>query len=836
MNFILDYETALNAGTIKVGGKGFNLSKLHHFGFLVPKGVVLSDDAYKLFVEENSLFDDISNIEKTITLENIMCDQSVKLLNDLHQKVLNATLPNKILSELENIEFLSHSLAVRSSATNEDSQEHSFAGIFESYLNVNGIDNLSNAIIKCYASLWTLQALSYQIGKQTSNSAMAVVIMKMATATASGVSFSCNPTNGSEESIIINANFGYGKSIVDGKIEPDSYSYNIENYTINQKQIGSKSGKTVLLEEGTSFKTEDKNGQQVLTDEQIQTLALLSKTVFETFDVHQDIEWVYDGKDFILVQARAITNVKQLYPKEIANQPKIFSNANVKDAVPFVQCKLNDSFFQLSINRLMGDSFRVIDYPIDDGYQFIKLINGRAYFNTSLIQWLWYDTLGLDPKETNLNLGGHQKVIEVGKKQKKFKYLVNGIKYMKVLKRYVKQSDTIFKDIKIFCDDINKKELSKLSNQALKELIFTLNQKKSAYGTPFIILASAVAPMSIMIKILERYFPDNGHSMANALLSGQSTITTAEHGYHLIALAKIVDDKELFKKGFDTFLKTFGHRCIYEADLRNKRWNEDPSYLLGLIKEYAIHDSFDNIHKKQKNDSEKTWQKIDNKVPFFLRIYIKKLLKKSSEGVAIKEMAKSTYIRFLESARKLFLECGERVGLDSFHCTQTELIMILDDKVRCDGVKKLIVKRKELFDKQEEIEAADIIVDEKATFVPPILQADGKSYKGIAVASGKVQAKVKKITHPDQYSKLKKGEILVAPSTDPAWTPMFLKASGIVLQTGGYLSHGSIVAREYGIPAVVNISGVMSLLEDGQEILVDGDMGKIVIIIRGKNF
>ncbi len=833
MTYIVDYVATSSVSPKKVGGKGFNLSKLYEFGFKVPSGFIVTSDAYQLFLVENNLQNVINKINSSINVDNLDTVLSKEFIDALQTKILSSQIPDAIKVEIEKVyRKFNSSLAIRSSASNEDSANYSFAGIFDSFLNVQSLDAVYESIVRCYASLWSKHALAYGLKNKVEDSSMAVVITEMVPAVSSGIAFTCNPTNGNAEQILIDTNFGIGESVVDGRIEPDSYIYNIDKFTIESKKIGSKKGLTILVDQGTYFQKDVENDKQVLSDKQIEELSLKVKTINDAFDTHQDIEWVYDGEDFVFVQSRPITTFHTPYPIELANQQKIYSNANVKDAAPFVQCTLNKSFYEISLNHLMGESFRSIDYPIKDGYIFVKSINGRIYFDLLLIQWLWFDSLGLDPKETNNNFGGHQRIFEVPENipiRKKFKQLFNGIKYMNKLKSYIKQSSAIFKAVKEHCDSINVKELAVLSNDELKQLVIDLNKRKRAYGTNFIMLASAVAPMNIMIKILDKYFPQEGAILVNALLSGQSNVTTAEHGYRLIRLAKIYENQGLFNKEFNEFIEEFGHRSIYEIDLQSKRWNEDASYLLGLIEEYRNYDSFDQLFTKQKNDTKKVWEKIDQKVPYILRIYLKKLLKESIKGIEIKEMAKSTYIRFIETARKLFIECGNRIDIDPFHCSMYELITILEDKQREEGVKKLIVQREELYAINQKIPAADVIHGKKSEYVEALVSADGKSYKGIAVASGIVKAKVKKINHPSEYDKLKKGEILVAPSTDPAWTPMFLKASGIVLQTGGYLSHGSIVAREFAIPAVVNVGGVMNLLEDGQEIIVDGDKGEIVL-------
>jgi pyruvate,water dikinase len=165
----------------------------------------------------------------------------------------------------------------------------------------------------------------------------------------------------------------------------------------------------------------------------------------------------------------------------------------------------------------------------------------------------------------------------------------------------------------------------------------------------------------------------------------------------------------------------------------------------------------------------------------------------------------------------------------SIHCTWNEILAILKGEWEGNGLAVLVAERKVRRQELEALSTPDFIIDETPQFAEPVTSGSGKGLTGMGVAAGKASGMARVITHPQEGEKLQAGEVLVAPSTDPGWTPLFLRASAIVMETGGFLSHGAIVAREYGIPAVVNIPGIMKIINDSQLITVDGDEGKVYL-------
>jgi len=375
--------------------------------------------------------------------------------------------------------------------------------------------------------------------------------------------------------------------------------------------------------------------------------------------------------------------------------------------------------------------------------------------------------------------------------------------------------------------------------------------------------SSAGGPLNALIGILNKHFPGRGSMVANALLVGRAQVTSAEHGYKLLELAELVGrdqaaqvffteenyvpkawaeklpDTSAFKAGFQEFLAEYGHRAVYEGDITNPRWYEDPTYLLDFIRSMLGQADTATLQRKQEEQAVKAWQEVKHRVPWVNRIIIKWWLNQTIQGVRFREKAKSELVRGADSLRYSVMEVGNRLvergrldsSEDAFYCSRADMFSILYGDWDGSGLKILVADRKARKEELEKLTPPDVIINGVGQYSEELFILAGEAIVGLGVASGRAKGLARHIRHPHEAGRLGKGEVLVAPSTDPGWTPMFLKASAIVMETGGYLSHGAIVAREYGVPAVVNIPGVMKVVSDGQEIIVDGDEGKIYVTI-----
>ncbi len=269
----------------------------------------------------------------------------------------------------------------------------------------------------------------------------------------------------------------------------------------------------------------------------------------------------------------------------------------------------------------------------------------------------------------------------------------------------------------------------------------------------------------------------------------------------------------------------------------NPRWREDPSYPLSYIKSMLDVADLEAVKSLQKEKGKEAWKKMTSKIGPLGRMSIRWWISEAVKGAEMREMGKSEMVRIGEIVRMIALEAGRRLVIrqvldqptDVYHCSLPELTSILSGYWDGTGLKHLVKERQRRKQEFEALSAPDIIINDSPQYAVSTPFPAGSALRGLAVASGRASGTARLIYHPQEGIRLEPGDILVAPSTDPAWTPLFLKASAIVMETGGLLSHGAIVAREYGIPAVINVPGAMKLLHDGSHITVDGDEGKVVI-------
>lgn len=879
--FFFTWSEAFQARVESAGGKGWNLGRLEQYGFKVPAGGVLAAGAYQSFIEENNLLEDTGEIGQSVNIDNIGEKKVEHKLMLLREKIKAGHIPSNIrdelVSHLKTAGILNKPLAVRSSASAEDSAQASFAGIHESFLNVRGLENILSAIKKCYASLWTPRAVAYRrkMSVEDAEVSQAVVIMEMVEARAAGVAFTCDPQTGREDMFVVNANFGLGESVVNGAIEPDTYYLDVSAYrampNIKTKKIGSKKGTTEAIASGGTHLVpyDDLALKQVLPDENIEKLGLLLMRVFESLgecEEHQDVEWAFDGQNFVLLQARPVTALPSYIFEALKNKTRFWSNGNYRDAVPMVISPLFRRLMKNGIDTIQYTGFSEPGYPMPEGFHFSRFMNGRLYCDMSALQWAYYDSTGMLPKDFNPFWGGHQPEIEI-EDSDPFKGEIGLARQSRAMKGVSLIMEAAANATSTFAKFISSVEsligdgFDRVPDQDFIDKYNVLGQIFKDYNEKFSFLSGVgTLPLWLVLQKLSGYLGPRVMIVLNGLMvGGESGITSADHGYRLIELAELarqdkaaiqyltgdnfnpcvweehLPESSPFKKEFRKFIKEYGHRAVYELDIVNPRWEEDPSYLLDIIKNTMSTANLEQWKNKQKEKFNQAWAEVAEKIPHEEQAEIQKGIKDARDGAAVREMTKSVMVIALRAYRLMALELGDRFtrrGIieepgDIFYCSWSDLISILDGNWNGDGLKNLVAARKASQREKEALMPPDVILGEESVNSKPVALNSGDFLPGVGAAAGKASGIARLIRHPGEGNRLQPGDVLVAPSTDPGWTPLFLRACAVVMETGGYLSHGSIVAREYGVPAVVNVRGAMNVIEEGQKIVVDGDEGKV---------
>jgi phosphohistidine swiveling domain-containing protein len=769
MSAFLIWEEAFEAGPAICGGKAYNLACLHRYGFPVPRGGVLSAGA-----------------------------DASELRNGIERLGLAFT-----------------PVAVRSSATGEDSDHASFAGIHRSFLNVSGLDEIERAAQGCIDSLNAPAAIAYRrhMGFSDQEVRCAVVVCEMVQAQCAGVLFTCDPLSGRRDRYIINASAGLGESVVSGSVNPDRAVWQRERWAMKRAE-----GPQVL---------------SLLPREQEERLVHVAQRVHWALGEGQnpqDIEWAWDSNQLWLLQARPVTKLPRPVWPVAPSLPVYWSTANIKDAVPGVVCELSWSNLCDVVGDVAYAAQKAAGYQMPPGIEVMRRIKGRGFFDLTAMQWAFYDAFGILPKEIVKIVGGYQPEIEVpanpfrgaeGSRRKRavLRLLRRIWNFPAVVKKTVDaQLDLTRRYASI---DWSRKSRAEMSG-AIAELLAAQHNFLPVAG----LANSCNGPWDQALRALLK-----DDTLIARLQAGCGGVASAEQGYRLFEIAA-------GKATIEDFLRDFGHRCVYEADLVNPRWAEDSAWVWEQVEAIRSsrfqRDPRSIAAETRRNAEQELRKRVGWKTPIALW-----LVSRLRAAIAARENAKSALVAVMLPVRQIALEVGRRLVAESrlasadqvFDFSKDDLLGWLTGEWDGKGASALTGDRIERRKRWLKEDVPDLITEEPAESLVPMpesapVQLDDQ-WIGIPVSPGIARGTAQIIRTPKDAAYLREGDVLVAPSTDPGWTPLFLRACAIVMETGGFLSHGAIVAREYGLPAVANIPSILSQLESGEWIEVDGTRGTV---------
>lgn len=833
--FILTLGEAFERGTDIVGGKSWGLAKLDRYGFKIPKTLALTNGLYQEVIEaalpEGLLKDLRSKPDDLILIETI------------HEIILKSELPKTFITELEaslsEYDLQDADLAVRSSAVGEDGAFASFAGQHQSVLSVTGTDALIFAIKQCFASLWTPAAVAYRLhmGFDILGVSMAITLCEMVggnVATKSGVAFTIDPVSGRRDLMIVEAVTGLADELVNGQVQGCRYEISRDDLSTSVVDGGPLSALQL----------------EILAEHLIR----LHWTMGDG-DIGYDTEWVFKGNQLYFVQARPVTAVPHLTLPKLSTDPVIWSNANFKEVLAEIPCPMSWSFLETEIPRMLHMIPNYTGYKVPPGIHTIKRISGRCYANLSELQWLWYDGYGQSPDDSNRNLGGHQPSIALPDSEGilvKINRIWRGIRVMLLLsgadKKLEETSAVIFERVRSFRDW----DLTEWSEKDLVEDLWCWVKDTQAFMPDFAKGANYCGfKLFLFEQQVNKLTSEKDRRLAHALLSGGGQMDSAEHAICLRSLAEIArnDPKAMdilqsnelpivvgdgaFETALRDYLDLYGHRGVGELDMRYPRWSESPCFLFEQIQ-------FLMVHGKEASESslldDDLKRMLDN-----LSARGRKALIAAGEqaraGMALRERVKSAIVAFMEPVRRLVMEMGRRMVLEGSLQTADDLCWITFQELRAllertwdgRGLTELIESRRNQHDLWAKETVADVYTEESGQ--QPVQQIveplTGTELLGFGAFPGQYQGVARVLQSPEKGQAMRQGDVMVAPFTDPSWTPLFLRAGALVMEIGGTMSHGVIVARELGLPTVVNIPGALQWVEDGELLEVDGSLGRI---------
>ncbi|CUU49325.1 phosphoenolpyruvate synthase [Clostridium beijerinckii] len=868
-SYLLSFQEIDKTKISMVGGKGANLGELSRITeILVPEGFCVTTEAYKKITEDNEelkgLLDELSHFG----VEDI--EKIREISSEIRKVIEGITIPEVINEEIARFILRlgeKDSYAVRSSATAEDLPTASFAGQQDTYLNIIGKESILKHIRKCLASLFTERAVIYRIqnGFDHNKVHLSVVVQKMVFPKAAGILFTADPINCNRKVVSIDASFGLGEALVSGLVNADNYR--VSNDKIADKKISTKKLGIYSLKDGGTEKLEiepEMQNSQVLTDEQILRLTHMGRKIEEHFGCPQDIEWCLANDIFYIVQSRPITT---LYPvpeasddgkhvylsvghQQMMTDPLKPLGMSLKELISFGR------WFKAG-GRLFVDVAPMLASP--DGRK--NLLNNMKQLEPltedaimTIIERDFIKCLP-DDKDEHSDLKSNKSISAAGSEPQKEVDTT-------IVSELIKKSQSSMEELK-------QKIQTKSGVDLIDFILEDINELKRILFDPqstAVFMSAINASLWINEKMNEWLGEKNA---ADILSQSVPNNITSEMGLELMDVADVIrpypeivdflqhvkDDNFLdevikFHGGKETrdailsYLRKFGMRCSGEIDITRTRFSEKPITLVPMI--LSNIKNFEPSAGKKKFEQGR--QEALNKE--------QELLSRLRELPDGEEKAKETK-RNIDLIRN-FIGYREypKYGMISRYFVYKQALMKEAERLVQDGVihEKEDIYYLTLEELREVVHTNkldyDIIMKRKEEhklnekLTPPrVMTSDGEiitgKYKrenipagaipGLPVSSGVIEGRARVILNMED-AVLEAGDILVTSFTDPSWTPLFVSVKGLVTEIGGLMTHGAVIAREYGLPAVVGVEDATKLIKDGDRIRVNGTEGYVEIL------
>lgn len=781
------------------GGKGANLGELAAAGLPVPPGFVLTTAAYDAFVSEHDLQTQVVEIASQLAPGDAASGKEAAAA--IKALFLGAGMPQDVrlalLAAYANLTTEGvKAVAVRSSATAEDLPTASFAGQQETFLNVRGEEALLDTVQRCWASLWTARAIAYRArqGIAPQDVSLAVVVQAMVDADVSGVLFTANPNSGARDELLVEAGFDLGEAIVSGQVTPDTFLISRQDLTVKEAHLSAKKSMVVGSEQASNgnFTTTravpgSQRSEPALSDALLSELAALGVRVQEHFDgAPQDIEWAVSGGRIWLLQARPITNLPPAPLRDVSWEPPIPDTVWMRrQIVEHMPEPLSPLFAELYLEEGLAQAVDQIgDFMVSSAdletmlhemipKKFAQTINGYAYSVGSF---------DVEPQHIPL-------LLRI---------------YTRALPRLLREGVGYWRDI------------------GAPDYLSTIDRWQ------------AVAPGDAA--------SDSLHDLVQRTPAQRLLDRLAAHPEGQPVLNSLHD-----------YLDTYGHQ-IYNLDFAAPTQADDPLPVLMSLKA-AVEQPERDARARQREmvrTREALVRQTERALNPLQRPIFRRLLGWAQQNAPYRDEALFHVGAAWPTLRRLALELGRRLTgsgsletpADIFFLTSTEIEAAsaarAEDLGR-PGLAQLAQERRILREARKRLDPPLAVPPDGTLQIGPFrlrmfepqpdgADAEGPTLSGFAVSPGGVTAEANVVRSPEEFDQMQPDTILVCRTTTPAWTPLFSQAKGLVTDIGGALAHGSIVAREYGIPAVMGTGNATARIQSGQRIQIDGDSGTVTLL------
>jgi len=848
-----------------VGGKGASLSRLVAAGLPVPEAFCVTTGAYDLFVAQNGLSDSIS-----AALQGTSADapEALQTASDrIAQAFAGAEVPADVAAAIAHA-YVSlpgnePAVAVRSSATAEDLPEASFAGQQDSFLNLQGIDEVIFAVKRCWASLWTARAIGYRLRQSVPQESvhLAVVVQVLVAADVSGVLFTANPMSGSREEMIISAAWGLGEAIVGGVVTPDTLVMDRRQRQVVSREIADKETMTVRVAGVTESRPvpADKRRVGALSDEAALDLVALGERIEKLYGMPMDIEWVQCDGALAIVQARPITAMADeasdaLVDWSVPDPKATYARGSLAEHTP---SPVSPLFATMGLRIANQETYRLWEEitGLDPGSMFVgdgmyMPINGYVYGAFRLgLKETWQIT------KMSLSLTGQLMRGSLERWQTGLEALEQAVSEWESVDaadltplELLEGARTLFRAAMRYYTVIQ----TTLPAASMAEMAFQrfynalVKRKRDPAYTEYLFGFETFpvrAEMSLydMAQWLKEQPVLSAYVMAARVDDLASDLRADE------APSGISDEGwDAWRTRIEGHFGAFGGTA-YEFDFSNPTPAEEPTPQLLAIRLFAegkAESPYERL-RVAAAERERAVDAVEARLGWPRKRWFEKLLTWAQETGSIREASIAHMGMGHPIIRRLLGELGQRLS-ESGAFDSAEGVYWLNEE-RLDDLTAALEQMAPLPDCRAEVERGLAAWKAALKVTPPVAlpqktwinkliagkQAEGKDgkliLKGIGTSSGQVTAPACVLYGPQDFGTMRAGDVLVATTTTPAWTPLFTMASAVVTDIGGPLSHSSIVAREYGIPAVMAARDATRLIESGQLITVDGAKGTVVV-------
>jgi pyruvate,water dikinase len=868
----------------RLGGKGAKLARLGEIGVDVPAWFGIEADAFRTALDHR----DVHGARER-AVEAAARDDFDAASDALRTAVLALPLPQDIVERiLDSYRELGGGLvAVRSSAIGEDGAQMSFAGQFDSVLGVRGERELLDAVRTCWASAFNPRAIAYRVkhGLDALDALMGVVVQRQIRSDVSGVLFTGDPINGDPQTSVVSACWGLGEALVSGLANADTYRVDRRNGEITV-EVADKDVQIVLADEGLTRECEveaERRTVRCLSDSQVRELVRLGKLLQEAEGCPQDVEWAYEDGQLHVLQTRPITS--KLRPAGIR---RVWDNSNIVESYSGVVSPLTFSFARDAYAGVYIQAMGLLRIPEAEKpraavvtRQMLGTLDGRVYYNLAS----WYYLLSVLPNYEEHKAAMEQmmgvrqtidhKVVPPASKGRTLSMALGlGWHLLTVRRKIDGFREHLFAMLKAYDRDWLACDADELV-EAYDELKLDLLNN---WQVPIINDFRVMVFFDKVRQRLEGWQLDENGTLQNDLMCGQGEVESAEPTYMLIRMAERVraepalrrivletDDarlRELVKEAaahgsegaayvdgeLDVYLRRFGDRCANELKLETPTLRENPAFLFSVLRNFVRQDDLTErgLLQREREICEAAEAKVRAKLAegrmrrTRTRVFFW-VLKQARSAVRDREALRFDRTRVFGLVRSIMAALGHRFaeqGLiddprDVFFLEVDEVIGTVQGTCTTRNLRGLVELRRAEHDQWLAAgEMPDRVETVGTTNANPFddayaaVDVSGDALSGIGCCPGVVERRARVVHAPDQGVRLD-GDIMVCTRTDPGWVPLFPSCGGLLVERGSLLSHSAIVAREFGIPAIVGIPGLMGWARDGEQLHMDGTSGVV---------